>query len=53
MCWQGRVFRSRTDYILGSDCKIFQNVPVQGPRHNSKHFMVMGSVCGASSRENS
>ena len=25
---QGRVVRSRTDYILGSDCRIFQNLDV-------------------------
>ena len=32
---QGRLMRSLTDYILCSDCRIFQNVAVQDPRHNS------------------
>ena len=32
---QGREMRSRTDYILGSDRQIFQNVAVQEPQHNS------------------
>ena len=35
---QGMVVRSRTEYILGYDCRIFQNVAVQYPRHNSDHF---------------
>ena len=50
---QGKAVRSRTDYILGSDRRIFQNVAVQDPRHNSYHFMVMGSLHGASPREHS
>ena len=32
---QGRLMRSRTDYILGSDHQIFQNVDVQKPPHKS------------------
>ena len=47
----GRVVRSRTDDILGSDSQIFQNVAVRDPSHNSDHFMVVGSLCGASPRE--
>ena len=41
---QGRVMRSRTDYILGSDHRIFQNVDVQDSRHNSDHYMAVGSL---------
>ena len=48
---QGRVVRFRLDFILGSDRRIFQNVAVWHPRHNSDHFMVMGCLCGASPRE--
>ena len=41
---QGRVVRSQTDYILGSDRQIFHNVAVQEPRHNFDHFMFVGSL---------
>ena len=47
---QGMVVRSRTDYILGSYCWIFQNVAIWDPRHKSNHFMVVGSLLGASLR---
>ena len=47
----GREVRSRTDYILGYDRQIIQNVDVRDPQHNSNHFMVMGCLCGASPRE--
>ena len=50
---QGRLVRSRTDYILGSDCRIFQNVALRDPMHNSDYFMVMGSLREASPREHS
>ena len=49
----GRVVRSQTDYILGSDRRIFQNVAVQYPRHNSDHYMVIQYLCGVSPREHS
>ena len=48
---QGKVVKSRTDYILGSDRWIFQNVAVQVPRHNYDHFMVVECLCGSSMRE--
>ena len=41
MLWHGREVRSRTNYIMGSDCLIFRNVTVRYPRHNSNHFMVI------------
>ena len=50
---QGRVVRSRTDYILGSDRLIFQNMALWDPRHNSDHFMVVGCLRRASLREHS
>ena len=40
--------RSRTDYFLGSNRKVFQKVAVWDLRHNSNQFMVMGGLCGAS-----
>ena len=39
--------RSRTDYILGTDRRLFQNVAVQDPRHNTDHYMVLGCLPGA------
>ena len=51
MVWQGMVVRSRMDYILGSDCRIFHNVAARDLMHNPDHFMVMGSLHGASLRE--
>ena len=50
---QGRKVRSRTGYILRSDRRIFQNMNVRDPRHNSYHFMVVGSLSGASLMEHS
>ena len=37
----GRVVRSRTDYILGTDHRLYWNVSVRDPRHNSDHYMVL------------
>ena len=44
---QGQVVRSRTDYILGTDRRLFQNVAVRDPRHNTDHYMVPGCLPGA------
>ena len=50
-CWDWRTWgmlqkglevRSRTDYILGTDHRLFRNVAVRDPRHNSDHYMVLG-----------
>ena len=46
----GKRVRSRTDYILGSDCQIFQNVAIREPRHNYDHYMVLWYIRGASPR---
>ena len=51
MRWKQRVVRSYTDYIMGSDRRIFQSVAVRDPRHNSDHLMVVGSLRGAFPRE--
>ena len=52
MIWEGMEVRSRTDFNLGTDCRLFSFFSVQDPRHNSDHYMVMGCVHSASLREN-
>ena len=42
MVRQWREVSSRTDYILGTDCRIFQNVAVRDLQHNFEHYMVLG-----------
>ena len=44
---KGQVVRSRTDYILGTDRRLFRNVSVRDPRHNSDHDMVLGCLPSA------
>ena len=44
---KGLVVRSRTDYILGTDRRLFTNVAVRDPRHNTDHYMVLGCLPGA------
>ena len=34
--------RSWTDYILGKNSHLFQNVSVQDLRHNTEHYLVLG-----------
>ena len=51
MIREGREVRSRTDYILGTDCRLFVNVSVRNPRHNSDHYMVLGCLHSAPLRE--
>ena len=43
----GREVRSRTDYILGIDSRLFQNVVVRDARHNKDHYLVLGCLRGA------
>ena len=52
MVQQGRVVRSQTYYILGSDHQIFQNVAVRDLSHNSDHLMALGCLHRTSPREN-
>ena len=51
MVRQGREVRTWTDYILGSNFWIFQNVAVWDLRHNSDHYIVLGCLKGAFPRE--
>ena len=48
---KGREVRSRTDYILGTDRRLFGNVSIQDPRQNSDHYMVLGFLHSASLTE--
>ena len=47
MIWDGREVQSWTDYILGTDGRLFGNVYVRDPRHNSYHYMVLGFLHSA------
>ena len=44
MLQKGKEVRSRTYYILGTDRRLFGNVSVRDPRHNSDHYMVLGCL---------
>ena len=50
---EGKVVRSRTDFILGIDQSLFWNVSMWYPRHNSNHYMVLGCLRSALKKENS
>ena len=50
MIREGWEVRSRTDYILGTYRRLFGNVSVRDPRHNSDHYMVLGFLHSASLR---
>ena len=43
--------RSRTYYILGMNRRLFINVSIWDPRHNSDHYMVLGCLHSAPLRE--
>ena len=43
--------RYRTDYILGMDHRMYQNVAVRDPRHNMEHCLVLGCLRDAIHRE--
>ena len=47
MVREGKVVRSRTDYLLGTDRSLFRNVSVRDPRHNTDHFLVVGCLRSA------
>ena len=48
---EGKVVRSRTDYILGTYQSLFWNVSVWEPRHNTDHYIVLGCLHSAPDRE--
>ena len=41
MVREGRVIRSRTDYLLGTERSLFRNMAVRDPRKNSDYYMVV------------
>ena len=47
MLRKGREVQSRTDYILGTDRRLFRNVTVRDPWHNLDHYMVLGFLPSA------
>ena len=51
MVREGKVVRSRMDYLLGTDRSLFRNVSVWDPRHNTGHFMVVGCLRSAPEQE--
>ena len=51
MIREGREVRSHTDYILGTDRRIFVNVSIRDPRHNSDYYIVLGCLHSASLKE--
>ena len=53
MVWAGREVRSRTEYILGTYHRLFWNLYIQDPIHNSDHYLVLGYLCSSSLREKS
>ena len=53
MIWAGREVRSWTDYILGTDQRLFLNVSVWDLSYNSYHYIVLGCIRSAPLREQS
>ena len=51
MVREGKVVRSRTDYLLGTDRSLFRNVSVRDTRHNTDYFMVVGCLRSAPARD--
>ena len=51
MLREGREVRYRTDFIVGTDHRLFGNVSVRYPRHNSDHYLVLGCLHIASLKE--
>ena len=47
----GLEVRSRTNHILGTDLRLFQDVAVQDPRHNLDHYMVLGCLMGEPAKD--
>ena len=43
--------RSWTNYIMGTDCRLFGNVSARDPRHNSDHYVVLGCLHSAPLRD--
>ena len=48
-----REVKSQTEYILGTDRRLFWNVSVRDSRNNSVNYMVLGCLCSAPRRGHS
>ena len=44
MHWGGGEVRSRTDYTLGIDSRLFHNAEIRDARHNKDHYLVLGCL---------
>ena len=47
----GREVRSQTYYILGTDHRLYRNISVRNPRHNSYRYFILGCLLGVTLRE--
>ena len=47
MQWGGQEVRSQTDYVLGIDSCLFQNVAVWNARNNTYHYLILGCLRGS------
>ena len=43
----GQEVLSHTDYIMGTDSCLFQNVAVWNARNNTDHYLILGCLCGS------
>ena len=41
------------DYLLGMGHYLFQNISTQDPFHNTDHFMLLGCLCIAATKNHS
>ena len=53
MIRRGRMVLSQTDYILGKDCYLLQNMSLRDAWHNTYHYLVLGYLHVAPSAEHS
>ena len=51
MVREGKVVRSRLEYILGIYRSLFWNVSVRDPRHTTDHYMLLGCLRSATEME--
>ena len=51
MQWDGQEVQSRTDYILGTDRRLFQDMAIQNTQHHLDHYMVLGCLRGDPAKE--
>ena len=46
----GREVHSRMDYLLGTDCHLFQNVSIRNSWHNYENYIALGRLHGSPNR---